>query len=157
MRVVEAEPPFFEDFTIAGASYDEGSPAPLDERLALTVTTERGPLTAFNPLGEAGTTGFQLIPRFFQVVTNRVPGSLPATAFVRLRFQAAADNGAGAPDETLPLVDWTSDISEFNALPAGALQYFRFEVEFDLDVEDRGLTTATEPVALEFLKIPFVF
>jgi hypothetical protein len=72
-------------------------------------------------------------------------------------FQAAADNGAGAPDEGSPLVDWTADISEFNLLPAGQLQYFRYEVEFDLDAAAQGVSADTEPVTLELLKIPFVF
>jgi len=54
-------------------------------------------------------------------------------------------------------VDWTSDIRAFNALPAGALQFFRYEVEFDLDAAGQGVDADTEPVTLDFLKIPFVF
>ncbi len=147
----------FEDFEIAHAVYDEGGPAPGDEALRMTVSAERGPLTGFNADGSAGTTGFRLMPRFFRVETNDLPDFLPTTAFVRVRFQAAQDNGVGSPDEANPLVDWTSDIRAFNTLPAGALQFFRYEVEFDLDATAQGVTADTEPVSLDFLKIPFVF
>jgi hypothetical protein len=149
-------PTNFEDFDIAQAEYDEGGPGNGDEALRVTITTERGPLTDFNQ-GGSGTIALRLMPRFFQVLTNGLPRFLPETAYVRVQFQAAADNGIGAPDEQNPLVDWTSDITQFNALPAGALQFFRYEVEFNLDAEAQGLTVDTEPVTLDFLKIPFVF
>lgn len=156
MRVVES-PSNFEDFPIARAVYDEGSAAPGDEALRMTVGTERGRLDGFNVDQEAGTTGFQLLPRFFQVVTNGLAGSLPTTAFIRIQFEAARDNGFGGPDEGDLLVPWTADITEFNAQPPGELQFFRYEIEFDLDAEGRGVTRDTEPVTLDFLKIPFVF
>jgi len=145
----------FEDFDIVDAVYEEGGPAQGDERLLVTVTTERGPLTDFNP--GSGTLALRLMPRFFQVVTNDLPAFLPSTAEVRVLFQATGDNGAGAPDEDHLLVPWTADISDFNALAPGALQYFRYQVEFDLDAQDQGVTADTEPVTLDFLKIPFVF
>ncbi len=145
----------FEDFSIAQAVYDEGRSALGDE--ALRVTVSGRPLTAFQPANGAATTGFQLLPRFFQVVTNGLLNSLPSTAFVSLRFQAASANGIGAPDEANPLQDWTADISTFNTKPAGALQFFRYEVEFDLDQHGRGISVDTKPVTFDFLKIPFVF
>jgi len=154
---IQERPTSFEDFDVAHAEYDEGGPTQGDEALRITVTTERGPLSDFNNPPGTTTTGFKLIPRFFRVVTTGLPDSLPTTAFVRVRFQAAADNGIGAPDEQHPLVDWTADISQFNALPAGALQFFRYEIEFDLDAQAQGVSADTEPVALDFLKIPFVF
>ena len=62
----------------------------------------------------------------------------------------------GDPDEAAPLVDWTADISQFNAQPAGQLRFFRFEVEFDIATS--GSPDAdTEAVAVDFLRIPFVF
>jgi hypothetical protein len=155
LRVVTA-PSNFEDFSIARAMYDEGAAPVGDETLRMTVSGTRR-LTAFNPGSAAGQTGVQLLPRFFRVVTNGLPDSLPATAFVSLRFQATTDNGNGAPEETSPLWGWTSDISEFNALPAGALQYLRYEVEFDLDSDGSGPFSLPAPVSLDFLKIPFVF
>jgi hypothetical protein len=148
------QPENFEDFDIASAVYDEGTSAPGDEKLRVTVTTERGRLTDFNP---GGTIGLGLMPRFFKVVTRGLDNALPTTAFVKIRFQAAADNGAGQPDEANPLVDWTSNIGLFNNLAPGELQFFRYEVEFELDAQDEGVSADTEPVKLDFLKIPFVF
>jgi hypothetical protein len=154
--VVVPRPTTFEDFDIASAVYLEGGPSAGDEKLRLTITTERGKLTDFNQ-GSTEPVGLRLMPRFFQVTTNGLENALPTTAFVRVSFQAAEDNGVGAPDEQNPLVDWTSDIREFNTQPAGALQFFRYEVEFDLDSTGIGVTSNTDPVALDFLKIPFVF
>jgi len=145
----------FEDFPIAHAVYAEGTGTPGDEALRVTVGGGRR-LTAFNPNRE-GVTAVELLPRFFQVVTDSIADSLPSTAFVSLRFQAATDNGGGEPDETNLLQNWTSDITAFNSKPAGLLQFFRYEVEFDLDKDDHGIGSETEPVTLDFLKIPFVF
>ncbi len=153
---IPLNPANFEDFTIAQAVYLEGAEAPGDEALRVTVGGTRA-LTAFNPTGADGVTGYQLLPRFFQVITNGIVDSLPSTAFVSVRFQAAKDNGAGAPDESDLLQNWTSDITQFNNKPAGLLQYFRYEVEFDLDKDGVGISADTEPVTLDFLKIPFVF
>jgi hypothetical protein len=152
-------PSSFEDFGIVEAVYDEGTGSPGDEVLRVRVTTERDRLTDFNTDPPQGPTGLRLMPRYFQVTTGGLADFLPMSAFVRLRFQAARDNGAGAPDEANPLTDppWTSDLSLFNQVPAGELQFFRFEVEFDLDAMDEGINELTEVVTLEFLKIPFVF
>ncbi|HEX6885448.1 MAG TPA: hypothetical protein VF530_18880 [Planctomycetota bacterium] len=157
--LVGGTPSTFTDYTIVSAVYDEGSAAPGDETLRLSVTTELGRLDEFNTNPSTGTTAFRLMPRFFRVVTGGLQDFLPQSAFVRIRFQAAGDNGAGAPDEANPLTNppWTSDIALFNQIPAGQLQFFRYEVEFDLDALDQGITASTQAVALEFLDIPFVF
>ena len=84
-------------------------------------------------------------------------GFLPSTAFVRLLFQAAGKDASGGVDEQDPLVDWTGDISRFNALDPGLLRFFRFQVEFELDAQGTGPSSATEAVSLDFLRIPFVF
>src|SRR5262249_2740178 len=158
MAIVET-PDNFEEYDIAHAVYDEGSADPGDESLTISVTDERGPLQGFidRNAGPGRTVGFQLMPRFFRVVTNNLEDSLPTNTFVRLQFQAARDNGTGAPDEANPLVDWTSNIAQFNSLPPGQLQFFRFQVEFDLDSQGQGVSVHTVPVNLEFLRIPFVF
>ena len=157
IRLIDTgSPSRFLDYDIASAEYDEGGPGPGDQVLRLAITRERGPLTEFID-NTPGVTALRLMPRFFQVFTNGIANDLPTTAFVRVLFQAAADNGAGAPNETSPLVDWTADISKFNVLAPGALQFFRYEVEFDLDANAQGLTVDTEPVTLDFLKVPFVF
>ena len=143
-------PAVFQDFVVASACYDGA------ELLDVTVSDEAGDLQDFiNANTAPGTTiHYELIPRFFRVVTGGVEGSLPSTAFVRIRFQAAADDGSGSPDEANPLVDWTGDISQFNALLPGELQFFRFDVEFDLGAP---VSADTQPISLDFLRIPFVF
>ena len=147
------------DFRLASAVYDEGKIALGDEELRVTVA-EGGVVTLqdyFDAIVRLGTVRYRLIPSFVRVVTGGVENLLPSTAFVRVRFQAAEDDGLGNPDEANPLVDWTGDITRFNALPPGALQFFRFEVEFDLDAQGMGLSAETEPVTLDFLRVPFVF
>ena len=116
-----------------------------------------GDLLAFAERAGSSTLVARLIPRFFRVVTDGVEGALPDSAFVRIRFQATGADASGNPDERNLLQDWTGDISKFNELEDGALQFFRFQVEFDLDARAAGLTVDTEPVQLDFLRIPFRF
>jgi hypothetical protein len=106
-------------------------------------------------VGEPGVLPY--LPRFFRVVTKGTESLLPPNAFVRIRFQAAAGDGLGGVDEQNPLVDWTADIARFSTLPEGALRFFRFQVEFELDAQGQGLSSDTAPVTLDFLRIPFVF
>ena len=51
----------------------------------------------------------------------------------------------------------TGDVFQFGALPPGDLQFFRFVVDFDLDVMGLGVTRDTTPVSLEFLRLPLRF
>jgi len=69
---------------------------------------------------------------------------------VRVLFQGATRDEDGRPDLTDPLVDWTGDIRRFNALDRGALDFFRFRVEFDVPL-------GADPVEMEFLRVPFRF
>ncbi|NOT30205.1 MAG: hypothetical protein HOP15_07140 [Planctomycetes bacterium] len=160
LRIDLVEDPLItQGFRVASAVYDEGRISLGDEELRVTVT-EGGVGTLqdfFDAIVRLGTVRCRLIPSFVRVVTGGVENRLPSTSFVRLRFQAAEDDGLGNPDEANPLVDWTGDITSFNALPPGALQFFRFEVEFDLDAQGMGLSAGTEPVTLDFLRVPFVF
>jgi inorganic pyrophosphatase len=100
---------------------------------------------------------YTLVPRSFRIQTGGVENSLPTGTIVRIRFQGAADNGIGQPDENNPLVPWTGDISDFNSLLAGELQFFRFEVEFELNQTGGPVSPDTQPIQLDFLRIPFVF
>jgi hypothetical protein len=146
------------EFRVANAVYDEGKAALGDEALRLSVAGGAETLQDyFDSIVRLGTVRCRLIPSFVRVVTGGVENRLPPTAFVRVRFQATGDDGLGNPDETNPLVDWTADITQFNALPPGALQFFRFQVEFDLDAQGTGVSAQTEPVSLDFLRVPFVF
>jgi hypothetical protein len=142
-------------FVVAVGDYDEGTAGPGDEFLDLTVEDADGDLQDFIDANTAlGTIRYELIPRFFRVVTGGVEDALPATSFVRILFQGAADDGTGSPNEAAPLVDWTGDISQFNGLAPGELQFFRFDVQFDLGAQ---ISADTQAVTLDFLRIPFVF
>ena len=142
-----------QEFTVARAVYDESGPI---ERLSLTVVDAGIDLQDFITANTAlGTIHYELVPRFFAVSTGGVEDALPSSAFVRILFEGAADDGTGAP-ALPPLVPFTGDISQFNLLPAGELQFFRFAVEFDL-AGGGAVSAETEPVSLDFLRIPFVF
>lgn len=148
-----------QDYTVAAANYDEGGAGAGDEILTMTVSETSGGLDLqdfINANTGLGTIHYQLIPRYFRVLTGGVENALPSTGFVRILFQAAAPDAFGNPDEANPLVDWTSDITEFNQLFPGDLQFFRFEVEFEL-ASGGSVSTSTLPIQLDFLKIPFLF
>ncbi len=152
-RIVDAQ---FEDDAADDAAGDLDGNFPELRLLVEQNDASPSTLQEFLDLEGPGVT-YHLVPRFFRVVTGGEEDALPDSAFVQIRFQAAADDGSGNPDETTPLVPWTSNIEEFNLAPAGAIQFFRFEVQFDLDAQSMGVSSATEPVTLDFLRIPFVF
>jgi hypothetical protein len=146
-------PELQERFNVNEASYDEAG-------FVLALETDdsfNGDLRDFVENAEGGTVSAQLIPRFFRIVTNGVEDALPDSAFVRIRFQAARADPAGNPDEANLLLDWTGDVSQFNQLAPGAIQFFRFEVEFELDALSQGITIDTEPIEIDFLRVPFRF
>lgn len=141
------------DFRVSAATYLEGSAAPGDEELRLTVVDEGIDLQDFLDANDG--VRYQLIPRFFRVTTAGMPDTVSSNSFVRVLFQAAKDDGNGLPDEISPLVDWTGDISAFNSV--NELQFFRFEVEFELNQAGGAVPSDTQPISLDFLRIPFVF
>jgi hypothetical protein len=156
---VDGNPHSAVNFAIVAAGLRTGEPGPGDEVLRLT-TARTGVRTLESTLeefGSADTVRLALVPRFFALGTNGVDGAFPLTTDVRIRFQAAGENGIGLPDEGTPLVEWTADPSRFNDLEPGALRFFRFEVEFDLDALARGVEAGAVPVDLDFLRVPFVF
>ena len=142
------------EFTVARAQYDDAA-----SRLTLALGGLSGSLAdAVDGLGGAGSVELTLVPRFFRVRhgasgTDLVPG----THSVRILFQGAADDGTGRADETNPLVDWTADVTAFGVLAPGALDFVRFQVEFDLDADENGFDPEAEPLALEFLRLPMRF
>jgi hypothetical protein len=153
------------DFLVVDASYEEelggGGMVTGVELSLVTQVSGLGTLQGFidgvldtNP---GDTLTYALIPRFFRVVTAGLPNVLPSSAFVRITFEGTAADVFGEPDEENLLVESTADITEFNSLPPGALQFFRFEVEFDLDADATGISPNTQPVTLDFLRIPFRF
>ena len=145
-----ASPATFQDFDVVVASYDDAAVS-----LRITVDGSDGTLQDF--VNIAGVPAFELIPRFFRVATGDQVDHLPDTAAIHFRFQAAGSDENGLPDEDALLVDWTGQLKDLNLLDPGALEFFRFEVEFDLDVDELGLSPELEPVSLDFLRVPFRF
>jgi hypothetical protein len=142
------------ELTIARARYDDAR-----SRLTLALGGLAGTLAeAIESLGGAGAVELALVPRFFRVRLG-VDGVdfLPDSHFVRILFQGAADDGTGRVDEANPLVDWTADVTRFALLPPGALDFVRFRVEFELDPTDIAFDPGAEPLALDFLRLPFRF
>lgn len=134
-------------FVVSASSYDNDG-----QSLDVTAAESDGDLRDFIDENTGlGVIHFRLIPRFFRVVTNGVEDSLPLNTYVRILFQGAADDGTGSPG-AVPLVDWTGDITKFNTQPD--LQFFRFNVEFDLGPQ---ISADTQAISLDFLRIPFVF
>lgn len=145
----------FANFDVVSAAYD-------DDQVVLTVTTSSnlGTLQDFVDSQGVLVVQYELIPRFFRVRTGSANSGLDIledSSFVRITFDAAPADSNGDPDEDNLLVEGTGDITDFNALMAGELKFFRFNVEFDLDALGAGVSTETEIVSLEFLKIPFKF
>lgn len=140
-------PSVLKDFDVASATYA----APL---LSITIDAA-GP--AFNSFFSADTQ-YSLIPRFFRVRTNNTLDLLPTTSTLAISFQAVGQLANGDPNADAPLVDWTTDITDFNVpIALGNLKFVRFEVLFDLDALNSGLTVNTPRPALDFLRVPFRF
>jgi hypothetical protein len=154
LRLANAtDPERRKDFTIAGARYDDAA-----SRLTLTLGDLPATLAEeAAEIGGASQVELALVPRFFRVSQGSVVDLLSDSSFVRIRFQGAADDGTGRPDELVPLVDWTADVSEFNRLAPGALDFVRFQVEFDLDADEDGFDPSGEPLALDSLRLPMRF
>ncbi|MEM7307736.1 MAG: hypothetical protein AAF682_13740 [Planctomycetota bacterium] len=141
------------EFDVASATYADAG-----EVLRLTVDTAGSSLEAFiTAAGGPASVDFELVPRFFRTQTGLFRDTIPSTAFVKVLFQATGTGPDGLPDTENPVVDWTPDIGEFNTVPAGGLDFYRFEVEFNLDATGAGLTVDTVPVSLNFLRTPFSF
>ena len=81
--------------------------------------------------------------------------ALPEDVTVRIRFDGAGADAAGGVDQAELLVEGGS-AADLAALPAGAIRFFRFEVEFQLDADGNGVEPQRE-AALEFLRLPFRF
>ena len=140
------------ELEVSEASYDDAS-----QRLRIRLALQGESLLDFLALNPGSEHRLSLVPRFFRVLTGTQADTLPNSAYVRVRFQATGEDPIGLPDEENILVDWTADVARFNALQPGDLRFFRFEVEFQLDAENEGLSRDTNPVGLDFLRLPFRF
>ena len=137
----------FQRFNVASASYDSAT-----TQLSLTIPGTGPDLNSFTPTGGAE---FRLIPRFFRVVSNATPDSLPSSASITLTFEGAAADVNGQPDDSgMLLVPATSDVTLLND---PELAFFRFEVLFDIAADGSSPNANSPQPALEFLRIPFRF
>jgi len=155
LRLANAsDPARKQEFTIAGARYDDAA-----SRLELETGEGAGTLTrAVQELGGASSVELSLLPRFFRVRLDPLgPDVLPDSHAIRILFQGARDDGSGRPDEENPLVDWTADVTKFGALPPGALDFVRFQVEFSVDRSSESFDPDAAAIALEFLRLPLRF
>jgi len=133
-------------FRVAEATYDE----PTGVLNLLVEGSEKAPLHLFQP--PAGSQ-VRVFPRSVGPISSEVPAALVPGSSITLRFQGAKADAFGLPDETSPLVDWTSDPADFATLQAGDLDFLRFEVRFEVD----QLGLDGEQPALDWLRIRFGF
>ncbi len=140
---LQGTPSVFNRFEIANASYDSTT-----QQLSMTVTSAGPPLTAFTP---GGTVEFTVLPRYFRVQTGTVPDSLPASATIQISFQGATEDPNGDPD---PIGAFATDVATLNVPD---LAFFRFDVLFDIDAEQTGLSGSSPRPSLLFTRFPFTF
>jgi hypothetical protein len=157
LRLTDGGSSHDQDFDVTSASYD-------DDLRSLTVTVDDsdGTLEDFDDGAGGVNVSYELIPRFFRVRTGDTLDALPDSAYVKITFDATIADQFGDPDDAWASantqVQGVHDIEAFNTLlTAGELQFFRFNIEFDLDADGSGVTSDTEPVSLEFVRIPFRF
>ena len=140
-----------EGFDVTAASYDDAARV-----LRLLVDTAGASLETFvQAAGGPGNVSYALVPRYFRVRTGSESDALPAEAYVKILFQATAAGSDGQPLEEGLVLAWTADAGAFAALANSELDFFRFEVEFDFDADGFGFAPTSEPLSLEFLRLPF--
>ncbi len=134
-------------YQIGSATYDGAL-------LRVTVEGSGTPLASVVP-GDS----VSLRPRFFRVRTDGTFDSLPASATVRIEFQATRANSIGLPDESgAALSPWTSNVATLNGHANNTqFRFFRFRVSFDISADASPLTATTPIPALDFLRIRYRF
>jgi hypothetical protein len=139
------------DFEVASATYD-----PVSHALRLTLDASGSPLSNF-PIGSTA----EIRPRFFRVITNGTPNSLPTSSQVLIEFQATIPNSQGDPDESPANVSaWVTDITQIDpnlGTPPHDYKFFRFRISFDISAQGQPLTFDTPIPSLDFFRIPFRF
>jgi len=99
----------------------------------------------------------EVLPRFFRVITNGVNDALPASATVRVRFQAAPADVAGNPTLT-GATAFVHDPALIQTDPnAVNFKFVRFRVDFDILADGSALTFSTPRPTVDFLRLPFKF
>jgi len=139
------DPTNFERFRIAAAEYDAGN-----DRLVTHVDANGPELTKF----QAASIDAGLVPHFLRLVTNGIMDAYSSDTGVKVRFDATkVDPLTGLPDE-FGTHGFTPDITDLNA---DAWDFFRFQVEFDLDTDSTGVEFTTPRPGLSILRIDFGF
>jgi hypothetical protein len=139
------------DFEVASATYD-----PTTHALRLTVDASGVPLNDFPD----NTSTVEVRPRFFRVLTDGVPNSLPDTSQIKAEFQATIPNSLGDPDENAVSESaWVTDMSQIDPnLGANPnYKFFRFRISFDISANGAPLTFDTPIPSLDFFRMPFRF
>ncbi|RMH05486.1 MAG: hypothetical protein D6702_00165, partial [Planctomycetota bacterium] len=129
-------------FEIAAAEYDPAA----DVLLLSTRLSDGAPSGAVEPGKD-----WALRPKFFRLDTLGVKDGLPASASVRIEFQATddpTDPGAVVPGPNL----WTADLA-----PLRGRRWIRWRVTFDIDALGQGVGPGSPRPRLDYLKIPFVW
>ena len=138
-------------FDVVSATYSSTSIPPT---LQLTVASTDPLLTSFSAPGGVNA---ELIPTFFKISTTGVADSLPASAAIAIKFQAAPATVGGIPNvaAAVPAVPG-SDVTVLNASPINRdFRFLRFQVEFDIDKLNQGISPTTPLPVLDFLRLPF--
>lgn len=140
-----ADPGHFRHFAVASACFDATA-----DRIACHVAPSEGSPESFVASGGVLAS---LVPHDLRVVTSGLADSYPESSSVRVRFDATKAGPDGLPDESAA-AGFTADVE---ALNADAWDFFRFQVDFDLDAKNAGLTPATPRPGLDHLRVSFRF
>jgi len=133
-------------FTITSATYDESL-----DRFTTRVDPAGPGLSSFQV---AGSIDASLVPHFLRVVNNGILDSYAVDTSVRVLFDATKiDPQTGGPDE-VNTHGLTDDITDLNL---DAWDFFRFQVEFDLDTNSQGVNLSTPKPGLHILRVTFGF
>jgi len=133
-------------FTITAAEYDG-----IFDRLVTHVDPTGPGLSSFVV---GGSIDASLVPHFLRVVNNGILDSYAADTSIGMRFDATKiDPLTGGPDEA-NANGFTDDISVLNT---DDWDFFRFQVEFDLDTDSNGVDLATDRPGLHLLRVTFGF
>ncbi len=144
----------FMRFDVVSASFDDATNA-----LTLQLDVDGPTLESFQVPGFIDA---ELQPAFFRIRTDGTSDALPSSASVQIRFEAAEADALGLALEP-PAVPLTADIADLNAYANpltgdnSTLRFLRFEMFFDIDARQQGLTPTNPIPSATHLRMPFRF
>lgn len=98
---------------------------------------------------------WEILPRYFRIVTHGVWDSLPEGTSVRIEFQAAQPRELGSDLPGAPFPDthkWTSDLATL-----AGYRFIRYQVILDTDAQQQGANPNNPRPAMDYLKLPFAW